>query len=106
MLTLAWRGWPDPNSPTSTDAAPGGSAALTGITVPNALTALAVTPIEPGTFPFLGTDGKYHVAYDLMILNASNLPATLEKLDVVDAKEPTKVLASFSGRRWSTPSLR
>ncbi len=68
------------------------------------MTALTVTPIEPGTFPFLETDGKYHVAYDLMMFNASNLPATLEKLDVVDAREPTRVLASFSGTALVDPS--
>jgi len=72
--------------------------------VPTGLTALVVTPIEPGTFPFPDTDGKYHVAYDLTMFNASNLPATLEKLDVVDAKEPTRVLASFSGTALVDPT--
>ncbi len=53
------------SSTTIAGGASGGSAALSGISVPDGLTALTVTPIEPGTFPFLETDGKYHVAYDL-----------------------------------------
>ena len=80
------------------------SATLKGISVPSNLTALVVTPVEPGTFPFLETDGKYHVAYDLIIANASNQPATLNQLDVVDAKDPTKVIASFSGTQLVDPT--
>ncbi|HEY1989614.1 MAG TPA: M23 family metallopeptidase [Acidimicrobiales bacterium] len=93
-----------PSSTTTTGGASGGSAALKGISVPSNLTALVVTPVEPGTFPFLETDGKYHVAYDLIIANASNQPATLNQLDVVDAKDPTKVVASFSGTQLVDPS--
>jgi hypothetical protein len=36
---------------------------------------------------------------DAVMLNASTVPATLEKLDVVDGNEPAKALASFSQRR-------
>ncbi|HEX3459965.1 MAG TPA: M23 family metallopeptidase [Acidimicrobiales bacterium] len=72
--------------------------------MPSNLTALVVTPVEPGTFPFLETDGKYHVAYDLIIANASNQPATLNQLDVVDAKDPTKVVASYSGKQLVDPT--
>lgn len=89
---------------TNTGGASSGSAALKGINVPSGLTALVVTPVEPGTFPFLETDGQYHVAYDLIITNASNVPATLDKLDVVDANQPTKVLASFSGTGLVDPT--
>src|SRR3954452_13832516 len=57
----------------------GGDPAL-GISVPDAFTSLVLTPVGRSTFPFRGSDGKYHVAYDLAILNTSAFPATLDKL--------------------------
>ena len=100
-----------PDSPSSSSASSnalvgntlGGDAAL-GITVPDAYTALSLSPIARGAFPFFGSDGKYHVAYDLLILNVSAFPTTLEKLEIVDAAEPTKVLASFSGANLVDPN--
>jgi hypothetical protein len=68
-----------------------------GVSSPDAFTALTLTPVNSGTFPFLGTDGKYHVAYDLQLTNASKVPGSLEKIEVVDGADPTKVIASFSG---------
>ncbi len=67
------------------------------VAVPDAFTALTLTPVNTGTFPVLGTDGRYHVAYDLQLTNASKVPGSLEKLDVVDGNDPTKVIASFTG---------
>jgi hypothetical protein len=67
-------------------------------------TPLVITPVEPSTFPVAGSDGKYHVVYDLLILNASQIPATLDKLDVVDAEDPSKVIASFSGTALVDPT--
>ena len=88
----------------STGGAYGESPALREITLPNEYTPLTFTPIGSGTFPFVGSDGKAHVAYDLLILNNSPLSATLKKLDVVDAKDPTKVIASYSGKALVDPS--
>lgn len=70
---------------------------LAGVKVPDNFTPLTLTPISSPTFPFRGTDEKYHVVYDLQMVNASKLPATLEKVDVVDASDPETVVASFSG---------
>ena len=81
----------------------GGDTSL-GISVPDAFTSLVLTPVGRGTFPFRGSDGKYHVAYDLTILNASAFPTTLEKLEVVDAQHPTKVIASYSGKNLVDPT--
>ncbi|RIK08298.1 MAG: M23 family peptidase [Acidobacteria bacterium] len=47
--------------------------------------------------PFLGTDGKYHVAYDIVLSNAARVPATLASLEVADAKNPSKVAVAYSG---------
>ncbi|MDT2004415.1 M23 family metallopeptidase [Rhodococcus opacus] len=85
----------------STTAAAGGTGT---VTVPDAYTGLILTPIGDPTFPFLGTDGKYHVAYDLQLTNATPVPATLDKLDVVDGTDPSKVIASFSGSALVEPN--
>lgn len=57
---------------------------------------------NPRTFPVAGTDGKFHVAYNLLLQNASQVPATIRKLEVVDATSTSKVLATFSGSNWWT----
>lgn len=74
---------------------PGGE--VRGVRAPDAFTALTLTPVNSGTFPFAGSDGRYHVAYDLQLTNASPVPATLDRLEVVDGDDPTRVLATFSG---------
>lgn len=71
--------------------------------VPDAFTALILTPIGDPAFPFLGTDRKYHVTYDLQLTNASGVASTLAKLDVVDGAHPSKVIASFSGTALVDP---
>ncbi len=72
--------------------------------MPDTFTSLVLVPLTTGTFPFLGSDQKYHVTYDLQLTNASQVPATLEKIDVVDGRDPTKVLASFSGAQLVDPT--
>lgn len=81
----------------------GGDPSL-GIDVPDAFTSLSLTPLAKSAFPFLGTDGKYHVAYNVAILNVSAQPATLEKVEIVDAEDPTEVIASYSGTQLVDPS--
>ncbi|MET0863423.1 MAG: hypothetical protein ABWZ98_03730, partial [Nakamurella sp.] len=88
----------------SSSANTGGVAAA--IRVPDAFTAVAVRPLSDPTFPFKGSDGKYHVAYDLELTNASALPATIDKLDVVDASSPTTVIDSYSGLRLVDPDCQ
>ncbi|MFM1722983.1 hypothetical protein ABEU20_001544 [Rhodococcus sp. PAM 2766] len=60
------------------------AADLANVTVPDAYTGLVLAPTGDPTFPFLGSDGKYHVAYDLQLANATPVPATLDKIDVVE----------------------
>jgi hypothetical protein len=93
------------DSPDTTAGGRGGtSGALTGVTVPNGFTPLTLVPVGASTFPFLGTDKRYHVTYDLQLTNASRVPATLEKIDVVDAGDPATVIASFSGTQLVDPT--
>jgi hypothetical protein len=48
------------------------------LVVADAYTSVVASVLSPSTFPFKGTDGKYHIAYELLILNASRVPAMLQ----------------------------
>ena len=91
-------------SPAATQAPIAG--ATDGLRVPDNFTAVAVRPLSTPTFPFKGSDGKYHVVYDLELTNATQLPATIDKLDVVDASSPSTVIDSYSGLRLVDPNCQ
>src|SRR5215813_1989778 len=63
---------------TETRATRVGAAKATGV-IADAYTPMVASVLGPPTFPFLGTDMKYHIVYDLQFLNASTVPATLQK---------------------------
>jgi hypothetical protein len=75
-----------------------------GITVKDSYTSVLVQANNPPSVPVAGTDGKFHVAYNLLLQNASQVPATIRKLDVVDATNTSKVLATFSDRQLQDPA--
>jgi biotin carboxyl carrier protein len=77
---------------------------LAGVQVPDAFTSVTMRPVSAATFPFLGSDLKYHVAYDLILTDASRVPATIDKVDVVDAAHPDSVVVSYSGAALVDPS--
>ena len=60
-------------------------------------TPVVASALNAGTRPVMGTDGKQHLVYELVLTNASRIVATLQKIEVVDAKDPAKVLATFEG---------
>jgi hypothetical protein len=75
---------------------------LCGITVLRAqpqdvLTPVVAAPLVPSTTAVLGTDGKQHLVYELVITNAGTATATLETIEVVSGDTPAKVLAMFKG---------
>lgn len=74
-----------------------------GITVKDAYTSVMVQVTNPPTFPFPGSDGRFHVAYNLVLQNASPVPATIRRLDVVDATDTSRVVASFAGKQLVDP---
>ncbi|MGW0027506.1 hypothetical protein [Rhodococcus sp. NPDC003383] len=88
----------------STTTAPPPAGSVAGVTVPDAFTALTLDTIGNPPLPFRGTDGKYHVVYDLQLTNATKVPASLDRIDVVDGEDPTKVIASFSGSALVDPA--
>jgi hypothetical protein len=75
-----------------------------GITVKDAFTAVLVQVAGPPTFPFVGSDGKFHVAYNVVLQNASRVPATIRRLEVVDATDPARVVASFADKQLLDPA--
>ena len=82
------------NTPTTGAAVAGDSpfdAPPAGITVKDAYTPVLVQVNNPPTVPVAGTDGRFHVAYNLLLQNASQVAASIRKLDVVDATNTSKV---------------
>ncbi len=62
-------------------------------------TSIIARPITSMATPVLGSDGKYHVAYELILQNASPaLRATLTRVDVLSGDNQDEVLVSLSGQ--------
>ncbi|HET9169608.1 MAG TPA: M23 family metallopeptidase [Actinospica sp.] len=60
------------------------------------ITAVSVTPsVEPA--PALGTDGRVHIPYELLMVNFGKAPATIASVEAFDAWRPSRVLDSLSG---------
>jgi hypothetical protein len=49
--------------------------------------------------PFLGSDGRTNLAYELTLTNFKSKPASIEKIDIVDAASPEKMLLTLSGEK-------
>jgi hypothetical protein len=47
-------------------------------------TPLTAVPFNPATTPVPGTDGKWHLVYELRLANVGEVPATLEGVQVTD----------------------
>lgn len=52
-------------------------------TVDGEFTPLIVTPLKPDPIPVLGSDGKYHVAYELVVLNTSPRDLTITRVETL-----------------------
>jgi Peptidase family M23 len=65
---------------------------------PDQFTALVASALTANARPFLGTDGRLHLVYELVLTNTNATPATLQKVEVVDASDPSKSLASYAGQ--------
>ncbi|MGH7334608.1 MAG: M23 family metallopeptidase [Candidatus Rokuibacteriota bacterium] len=60
-------------------------------------TAVTASPLTDSTAPVLGTDGQYHVVYELLIQNTKSVTATIQRIDVVAGDNEARVLASLHG---------
>jgi hypothetical protein len=47
--------------------------------------------------PVLGTDGKYHLVYELVCTNTKSVTATLQKIEVLDDRVPSGAVAANTG---------
>ncbi len=68
-----------------------------GLLAADQFTPVVVSPLVAQTEPFLGTDNKLHVVYELVLTNATPTSATLQKIEVLDGSAPAKVLAAYEG---------
>jgi hypothetical protein len=66
------------------------------------LSPVVVSPLTAAATPVTGTDGKFHIVYELVLTNANATPATLQKVEVLDASDPAKVLAWYEGQELQT----
>src|SRR5215470_11063992 len=60
------------------------------------------TPVVASTLSseahaILGTDGVYHVVYELQLTNTKLLPATMQKIEVLAGSTGSQIITSFSG---------
>jgi hypothetical protein len=60
------------------------------------------TPVIASTLsseahPIRGTDGAYHVVYELQLTNTKSVPATVQKIEVLAGSTGSQTIASFSG---------
>ena len=61
-------------------------------------TPVVAAPLTANARPFTGTDGRLHIVYELVLTNTNPTPATLEKVEVLNASDQSKVLASYDDR--------
>jgi hypothetical protein len=69
-------------------------------TEPDQFTPVVVSPLMNSTQPFPGTDGKYHVVYELVVTNTKPTAATLKKIEVLDGsqgRETAAAIAAYEG---------
>ena len=52
--------------------------------------------LSPEAHPIRGTDGIYHVVYELQLTNTKLLPATIQKIEVLAGSTESQVITSFS----------
>jgi hypothetical protein len=65
---------------------------------PDQFTPLVASVLNNNVRPFLGTDGRLHIVYELVLTDASPTPATLEKIEVIGASNSAQALASYGGK--------
>src|SRR5215469_12630720 len=59
-------------------------------------TPVIASTISPEAHPVRGTDGAYHVVYELQLTNTKSVPATIQKIDVLAGSTGSQIITSFS----------
>ena len=60
-------------------------------------TPVLASPVAAKSAPAPRTDGKSHVVYELLLTNATQFAAALERIEILDAGSPSRALAAFQG---------
>lgn len=60
-------------------------------------TPVTVSTVGPETIPVLGSDGQWHVVYELLLTNGKMAPATIQRIQVLDVDDPDRVVADYAG---------
>ena len=60
------------------------------------LTPVTATTLSSSSAPVLGTDGRWHVVYELQLANVGPQPSTVERIDVLDGDD-SRVVQTFAG---------
>ena len=58
----------------------------------DAFTPVLIRPVAPNVAPVQGDDDRYHIVYELWLTNAKAVPATIERIEVLDAGDHSRVL--------------
>ncbi len=72
-------------------------AAARTLTVPDAFTPVLLDFVGDDTAPVKGSDGRWHVVYELWLTNARPVPAVVERIEVLDYDHQNRVLATLAG---------
>src|SRR5215471_7380574 len=59
-------------------------------------TPVIASTVSPEAYPICGTDGAYHVVYELQLTNTKSLPATIRRIDVLAGANGSEIITSFS----------
>lgn len=65
--------------------------------VPDVFTPVVARQASEEHRAVLGTDGRWHVVYELVLTNAKSAPAAILEVDVLDAASPDEPLISYAG---------
>lgn len=59
-------------------------------------TPVIASTLSPEAHPIRGTDGAYHLVYELQLTNTKSIPATIQKVEVLSGAEGSQIITSFS----------
>ena len=59
-------------------------------------TPVIASTLSPEAHPIRGTDGAYHVVYELLLTNTKSLPASIQKIEVLAGANGSQIITSFS----------
>src|SRR5262249_51085362 len=59
-------------------------------------TPVIASTLSPEAYPIFGTDGAYHVVYELQLTNTKSVPATIQKIEVLAGSTESQVITGFS----------